>query len=118
MNSGAAVAATAPPTGLPDPGEPVPMLAKPTVALFLGGLVVWGVSTWARLALGCPLWLVIPVNAAVSFTRPTVRGGSCGPSRWSTSSPHRLGQADLDAGYVLTCQSQPTSPEVTVDYDA
>jgi hypothetical protein len=57
MNSAAAVAATAPPTGLPDPGEPVPMLAKPTVALFLGGLVVWGVSTWARLALGCPLWL-------------------------------------------------------------
>ena len=29
-----------------------------------------------------------------------------------------LGKAELDAGYVLTCQSHPTSPTVTVDYDA
>jgi ring-1,2-phenylacetyl-CoA epoxidase subunit PaaE len=29
-----------------------------------------------------------------------------------------LGKADLDAGYVLPWQSHPTSPEVTVDYDA
>jgi ferredoxin-NADP reductase/fatty acid desaturase len=29
-----------------------------------------------------------------------------------------LGNTDLDAGYVLTCQSHPTSPTVTVDYDA
>lgn len=29
-----------------------------------------------------------------------------------------LGSADLDAGYVLTCQSHPTSPIITVDYDA
>jgi ring-1,2-phenylacetyl-CoA epoxidase subunit PaaE len=29
-----------------------------------------------------------------------------------------LGNSDLEAGYVLTCQSHPTSPEVTVDYDA
>ena len=72
MNSAAAVAPTAPSTGLPDPGEPVPMLAKPTVALFLGGLLVWGLSTWAGLGLGWPLWLVIPVNAAVSFTMFTV----------------------------------------------
>jgi ring-1,2-phenylacetyl-CoA epoxidase subunit PaaE len=25
---------------------------------------------------------------------------------------------ELDAGFVLTCQSRPTSEEVTVDYDA
>jgi ring-1,2-phenylacetyl-CoA epoxidase subunit PaaE len=25
---------------------------------------------------------------------------------------------ELAKGYVLTCQSRPTSPEVTVDYDA
>jgi ring-1,2-phenylacetyl-CoA epoxidase subunit PaaE len=25
---------------------------------------------------------------------------------------------EVDAGFVLTCQSQPTSDEVTVDYDA
>jgi hypothetical protein len=29
-----------------------------------------------------------------------------------------LGMADLKSGYVLTCQSHPTSPTVTVDYDA
>jgi hypothetical protein len=29
-----------------------------------------------------------------------------------------LGPAELDAGYVLTCQSHPTSPKVSVDYDA
>ena len=29
-----------------------------------------------------------------------------------------LGAADLHDGYVLTCQSHPTSPTVTVDYDA
>jgi ring-1,2-phenylacetyl-CoA epoxidase subunit PaaE len=29
-----------------------------------------------------------------------------------------LGSADLDAGYILTCQSHPTSPIITVDYDA
>ncbi|HUE25986.1 MAG TPA: fatty acid desaturase [Solirubrobacteraceae bacterium] len=29
-----------------------------------------------------------------------------------------LGKADLSDGYVLTCQSHPTTPAVTVDYDA
>ena len=29
-----------------------------------------------------------------------------------------LGRSDLDCGYILTCQSHPTSPTVTVDYDA
>ena len=29
-----------------------------------------------------------------------------------------LGKSDLDAGYILTCQSHPTSLTVTVDYDA
>jgi ring-1,2-phenylacetyl-CoA epoxidase subunit PaaE len=29
-----------------------------------------------------------------------------------------LGQAELGAGYVLTCQSPPVSPAVSVDYDA
>ena len=39
-----------------------------------------------------------------------------GPSRWTRTS--RSARADLDAGYVLTCQSHPTSPAVSVDYDA
>jgi hypothetical protein len=29
-----------------------------------------------------------------------------------------LSAADFEAGYVLTCQSHPTSPTVAVDYDA
>jgi ferredoxin-NADP reductase/fatty acid desaturase len=29
-----------------------------------------------------------------------------------------LGPADLNDGYILTCQSRPTTPNVTVDYDA
>jgi ring-1,2-phenylacetyl-CoA epoxidase subunit PaaE len=30
---------------------------------------------------------------------------------------YALEQAELDKGYVLTCQSHPTTPEVTVDFD-
>jgi 3-ketosteroid 9alpha-monooxygenase subunit B len=29
-----------------------------------------------------------------------------------------LSEEDLDEGWVLTCQSLPTSPEIVVDYDA
>ena len=52
-------------------------------------------------------------------------GGACGTCRaklldGTVDMDHNyaLSQADLDAGYVLTCQSHPTSPTVTVDYDA
>jgi ferredoxin-NADP reductase/fatty acid desaturase len=52
-------------------------------------------------------------------------GGACGTCRAKLlagtvvmDQNFALGQADLDAGYILTCQSHPTSPEVTVDYDA
>jgi len=52
-------------------------------------------------------------------------GGACGTCRAKLVSGtvemdhnYALGQADLAAGYVLTCQSQPTSPEVVIDYDA
>jgi len=31
---------------------------------------------------------------------------------------YALEQEELDAGYILTCQSLPTSPTITVDYDA
>ena len=52
-------------------------------------------------------------------------GGACGTCRARVvcgsvdmDQNFALGPADIDAGYVLTCQSHPTSPEVTVDYDA
>jgi ring-1,2-phenylacetyl-CoA epoxidase subunit PaaE len=31
---------------------------------------------------------------------------------------YALEQDELDAGYVLTCQSLPASGQITVDYDA
>lgn len=52
-------------------------------------------------------------------------GGACGTCRAKLTAGtvemdqnFALSPADLDAGYVLTCQSHPTSPTVTVDYDA
>jgi ring-1,2-phenylacetyl-CoA epoxidase subunit PaaE len=52
-------------------------------------------------------------------------GGACGTCRAKLldgtvemDQNFALGKADLDAGYILTCQSHPTSPAVQVDYDA
>lgn len=52
-------------------------------------------------------------------------GGACGTCRAKLvdgtvvmDQNFALGQAELDAGYILTCQSHPTSPTVDVDYDA
>lgn len=51
-------------------------------------------------------------------------GGACGTCRATLVSGtaemdqnFALNAADLEAGYVLTCQSRPTSPTVDVDYD-
>ena len=52
-------------------------------------------------------------------------GGACGTCRAKLlhgtvqmEQNFALGPADVDAGYVLTCQAHPTSPTVAVDYDA
>ena len=52
-------------------------------------------------------------------------GGACGTCRArlidgtvEMAPNYALGKAELDAGFILTCQSHPTSPTVTVDYDA
>jgi ring-1,2-phenylacetyl-CoA epoxidase subunit PaaE len=52
-------------------------------------------------------------------------GGACGTCRAKLlegtvqmDQNFALGPAELQAGYVLTCQSHPTSPAVSVDYDA
>lgn len=52
-------------------------------------------------------------------------GGACGTCRAKLldgtvemDQNFALGPAELEAGYVLTCQSHPTSPTVSVDYDA
>lgn len=52
-------------------------------------------------------------------------GGACGTCRakvieGNVEMDHNfaLGRAELDAGYVLTCQSHPTTPFVSIDFDA
>jgi ring-1,2-phenylacetyl-CoA epoxidase subunit PaaE len=52
-------------------------------------------------------------------------GGACGTCRAKLlkgtvemDQNFALGPAELEAGYVLTCQSHPTSPAVSVNYDA
>ena len=53
------------------------------------------------------------------------KGGVCGTCRAKIISGegtmrrnYALEQHEVDAGYVLTCQTRPTSGEITVDYDA
>lgn len=53
------------------------------------------------------------------------KGGVCGTCRARITSGKvdmrrnfALEEAEVDAGFVLTCQSYPVSPDVTVDYDA
>ena len=51
-------------------------------------------------------------------------GGACGTCKAKVllgsvamEQNFALSPADMDAGYVLTCQSHPTTPSVAVDYD-
>ena len=57
---------------LPDPGEQVPKLAWPTVALFLAGAVAFVASTVGYISGAVPTWVPIVVNAVVTFTMFTV----------------------------------------------
>jgi ring-1,2-phenylacetyl-CoA epoxidase subunit PaaE len=57
---------------IPDPQEPIPPIALPTLALFAGGLALWGAST-ALGATGTWPWpLSVLLNAAASFVLFTV----------------------------------------------
>ena len=57
---------------LPDPGEPVPRLAVPTVAIYVTALTVFVVSTVLAVGEHVPVWVTIPTNAVVSFVMFTV----------------------------------------------
>ncbi len=70
-----------------------------------------------------------PVLDGAQRARPDLpfacKGGVCGTCRARVRAGEvrmrrnfALEQAEIDAGYVLTCQSLPISDEVTVDYDA
>jgi phenylacetate-CoA oxygenase/reductase PaaK subunit len=68
----APVEAASAPRGLPDPGEPVPKLAWPTLGIFFGSLAVWGFALWGALSENVTPWLTIPLAAAVTFWMFTV----------------------------------------------
>jgi ring-1,2-phenylacetyl-CoA epoxidase subunit PaaE len=70
-----------------------------------------------------------PVLDGAQRVRPDLpfacKGGVCGTCRAllvegevTMRRNYALEQEELDAGYILTCQSLPTSPTVIVDYDA
>ncbi|RYJ06450.1 MAG: hypothetical protein EON52_06305, partial [Actinomycetales bacterium] len=53
--------------GLPDPGERVPGVAWPTVALYLGTLGLFGLEMAGLLAWDWSRWVTVPMGAAVTF---------------------------------------------------
>src|SRR5690349_5231743 len=53
--------------GLPDPGEKVPALALPTVALYVLTLALFAVEAYGVLAGDWSHWLTVPIGAAVTF---------------------------------------------------
>ncbi len=57
---------------IPDPREPVPLLAHPTVWLFFGGMALWFGSTALALTETWPLALSIACNTVASFMLFTV----------------------------------------------
>jgi ferredoxin-NADP reductase/fatty acid desaturase len=57
---------------LPDPGERVPGLAWPTVAIFTGALLLFGAGTWAAIAGSLPRPVSIAMNAFACFVMFTV----------------------------------------------
>ncbi|MGB3485963.1 MAG: fatty acid desaturase [Mycobacterium sp.] len=58
--------------GLPDPGESVPKLAWPTLAVLVGALLVFGISSLAAIGGHAPIWVTILANAAAIFAMFTV----------------------------------------------
>jgi len=106
-------------------GEQVPLQRKSshteanreTVTIRLGGRT----STFDMPDEGSILDAVLAVRPDAPFA---CKGGVCGTCRASLvegsvdmARSYALEQSEIEAGYVLTCQSVPTSPTVTVDYD-
>ncbi|MEA2141454.1 MAG: hypothetical protein QOC91_1553 [Solirubrobacteraceae bacterium] len=59
-------------TRIPDPGEPVPRLSRPGLALFLAGLGLWSGSSALALTHQWSLYLSVPLNAVASYMLFTV----------------------------------------------
>jgi fatty acid desaturase len=78
---------------LPDPGESVPKLALPTVAIFLGALTAFVLSTIGYITGRAPFWVTIPVNAAVTLMFTVVHDAShysISSKRWANGLFGRL----------------------------
>lgn len=67
MSASAVETRPVPVLGLPDPGERVPRLAGPTVALYFGTLALFGAEMYGFLAAGWPLWVTVAMGTAVTF---------------------------------------------------
>lgn len=59
-------------TRIPNPAEPIPAVAWPTVTLFLGALGVIALSSWLALSGTWPILLSVPVNAVGAYLMFTV----------------------------------------------
>ncbi len=57
---------------IPDPGEPVPRVAVPTLALLVASLALWISSSVLYLEGTLPWWATIPLNALASYLAFTV----------------------------------------------
>ena len=58
---------TRPVSGLPDPGERVPPVAWPTLALYAGTLALFALEMFGVLAAGWSPWVTVPMGTAVTF---------------------------------------------------
>lgn len=56
-----------PVSGLPDPGERVPPVAWPTLALYVATLALFALELYGVLAAGWSPWVTIPMGTAVTF---------------------------------------------------
>ena len=60
------------PEPVPDPGEQIPALSWPTVAIFVAAIGAFGISTWAALTSRLPALVTITLSAAAIFVLFTV----------------------------------------------
>lgn len=68
---------TVDPARLPDPGEPVPAVAWPTVGLFFGAAAVFAASTYLAIEGAIPAVVAVLVNAFCSYSFFTVLHDAC-----------------------------------------
>jgi len=109
----AATPPTAPPTADAGPGA-----GEAEITVMLDGRV----STFTMRRDERVLDAALKVRPELPFA---CKGGVCSTCRAKVTSGHvemarnyALEAEDVAAGYVLTCQSSPTTDSVTVDYDA